>query len=116
MLFLFLTTIGASLVLQQKIRQEYEGVGNPRRQLALIEERFTLETVEFDRELAGLLEEHRALVARQEGRPLDVVRHSLFAHKQALEELDDELSRDPLDEAFADLERRHGEKKKKTSV
>jgi len=109
-LFLFLTTIGASLVLQQKIRQEYEGVDNPKRQLALLEERFASEAVELDLELSDLLAQHRALVARRDGL-VQPVRADMY--QEAMEELERDLLRDPLDEAFEVLEKRREEAKKK---
>ena len=109
MLFLFLTTIGVSLVLQQKIRQEYEGVDDPKRQLAQLEEYFTVESVQLDGELADLLAQHSALVARRGH--VSAVSEDLY--EEAMAELERDLSRDPLAEAFDDLEKGHDEKKKK---
>lgn len=108
MLFLFLTTIGASLVLQQKIRQEFDGVGNPKRQLAQLKENFAVETEQLDGDLAKLLAQHRTLVARRDKTPISAV-----LYQEAMEELERDLSRDPLAEAFEDLEKDNVESKKK---
>lgn len=113
MLFLFLTTIGASLVLQRRIQQEYDGEAAPdwmarRKLVSKLEAQFRNENETLDRELAELLATHRVLVARRAGMPLG---EDLY--DEAMEELERELARDPLEEAFQSLEQGDGEEKKK---
>lgn len=110
MLFLFLATIGASVLLQRKIQQEYEGAPDwkMRRQLvAKIEAEFRAENEVLDRELAALLAAHRALVIRRDINPLKL------DLGEAMEELERDLAKDPLEEAFESLERKIGKEKKK---
>lgn len=113
MLFLFLTTIGVSLVLQHKIRQEYDGEPSfleKRRAISKIEERFAFENSQLDGDLKDLLGQHRARVARRDS---SSVSDNLY--QEAMEELERDLSRDPLAEAFDDLEKGY-DKKKKTGL
>lgn len=113
MLFLFLTTIGASFVLQRRIQREYEGVPDwklRRQQLTQLEAQFKEENEAVDRELVELLATHRALVARRGELAVMPIKKDLF--DEAMEELEEYLARDPLEEAFQSLEQGDGEKKK----
>ena len=111
MLFVLLTSIGVSMVLQQKIRQEFEGSSeflDKHRALAHAKRVLEIETAQLGEELDGLFAEHRALVVKRDG---DVaISNDLYA--QAMKELELDLARDPLEAAFDDLEKRHAEKKK----
>lgn len=115
MLFPFLTIIGVSLILQQKIRQEYEGELSwleKRRALAKIEEHFAIENTKLDDELGDLLAQHRVLVAGRERLVcVSIVDDDLY--QEAVEELERYLSEDTLAEAIDDLEKGHDKKKKK---
>ena len=112
MLFLFLTTIGVSLVLQQKIRQEYEGSSellDKHQALKRAKGELTIESAQLDEELDELFAQHQSLVAKRDG----ICAPSLEEYREAMEELERDLSIDPLDAAFYNLERSHDEKKKK---
>ena len=112
MLFLFLTTIGASLVLQRRIQQEYDGVPDwqaRRKRVAKLEAQFASENDVLDRELDELLSTHRALVARRGGMEVKIKQE---LYDEAMAELERDLARDPLEEAFQSLEQGDGEEKK----
>jgi hypothetical protein len=116
MLFFLLTAIGASVALQHRIRAEHEGLPSwmeRRKRVAQLEAQFRTENELVDRELANLLEVHRTLVARRES-VLPEIREEDYA--EALDELERELGRDPLEDAFRSLEESDGEEKKKKDL
>lgn len=108
MLFLFLTTIGASMILQRRVQQEFDddpGWLIRRKRVKQLEAQFDIENQALDQELTDLLESHRALVAKR-----DLPALSLY--DEAMDELERDLATDPLEEKFRSLERDHGKKKK----
>ncbi len=111
MLFVLLTSIGVSMILQQKIRQEFEESSellDKHRAFAHAKGVLDIENAQLSEEIEGLFEQRRALVIKRDG---DVaISNDLYA--EAMEELELDLARDPLDIAFDDLERRYAEKKK----
>lgn len=108
MLFLFLTTIGASLFLQRRVQQEFDdepGWLIRRKKIKQLEAQFDIENQALDQELASLLESHRSLVAKR-----DLPALSLY--DEAMDEIERDLAIDPLEEKFRSLEQDHGKKKK----
>ncbi len=105
MFILFLTSIGISVFLKDKIQREYDGAPGFFEQYKmrqLVKAHFETENQELDLELSKLLAEHRSLV-RQSKIETDRVDDDLYI--QAMQELEKDLKTDLLEQAFEELER-----------
>lgn len=103
--FLLVTTLGGLIVYHQRTLREYE------RMQPDFQRHLALENAAFDRGIAQLLAEHRALVEGSNLEGIATVDEDLLAEARA--EVEEVLRRDPLEERFDKLEGHDAGKKKK---